>query len=91
MDLHTSASLYPAISETDLLRLPFPKIARRSATEQITSAVQSARAARQRASRILEAAQRAVELAIEQDEKAAIKCLESQTRLTSHAKYIHRQ
>jgi len=26
MDLHTSASLYPAISERDLLKLPIPKI-----------------------------------------------------------------
>ncbi|KZC17226.1 hypothetical protein RHOFW104R8_12250 [Rhodanobacter sp. FW104-R8] len=26
MDLHTSASLYPAIAEADLLALPFPRI-----------------------------------------------------------------
>lgn len=78
MDLHTSASLYPAISEADLLALPIPKIP--AATQQaIEQSALAARQARQRASQLLDAAKRAVEIAIEQDEKAAL------TYLKGHA------
>lgn len=71
MDLHTSASLYPAISETDLLALPIPKIP--AATQQaIEKSALAARQARQRATRLLDAAKRAVEIAIEKDEKSAL-------------------
>ncbi len=53
MDLHTSASLYPAISETDLLALPIPKIP--AATQQaIEKSALAARRARQRATQLLE-------------------------------------
>jgi type I restriction enzyme S subunit len=41
MDLHTSASLYPAISDRDLLALPFPEIAL-DTSNAIVSAVRSA-------------------------------------------------
>ena len=71
MDLHTSASLYPAISERDLLALPFPEIPA-AASEAIVAAVQSAHTARTRARALLAAAQRAVEIAIEQSESAAL-------------------
>lgn len=71
MDLHTSASLYPAISETDLLRLPFPGLAAADC-ERITQHVRDAHAARRHARELLTAAQRAVEIAIEQDEAAAL-------------------
>jgi hypothetical protein len=75
MDLHTSASLYPAISERDLLALPFPKISKPTC-DKIVSAVRSAHAARARARELLDRAKRAVGIAIEQDEKAGMKLLE---------------
>jgi len=74
MDLHTSASLYPAISEKDLLKLPIPKIAKEHEAA-IIEAVQSAHTARKEAQELLERAKRAVEIAIEQDEPSALKFL----------------
>lgn len=71
MDLHTSASLYPAISETDLLALPIPKIP--AATQRaIEKSALAARQARQRATQLLDTAKRAVEIAIEDSESAAL-------------------
>lgn len=69
MDLHTSASLYPAISERDLLKLPIPKIPDKDAAQIITH-IRQAHAARQEAQALLAKAKRAVEVAIE-DGKAA--------------------
>lgn len=74
MDLHTSASLYPAISEADLLALPFHPIAK-GAELEIVNAVQSAHAARRQAHALLEAAKHAVEIAIEQGEAEAVRFL----------------
>lgn len=71
MDLHTSASLYPAISEKDLLALPIPRIAE-STQEAIKAAVLASRQAKQRATQLLDAAKRAVEIAIEESEDAAL-------------------
>lgn len=75
MDLHTSASLYPAISEADLLALPFHPIDPASETV-IVQAVQSAHTARRKAHTLLEATKRAVEIAIEQSEVEALRYLE---------------
>ncbi len=77
MDLHTSASLYPAISERDLLALPFPKIGK-PACDKIVSAVRSAHTARARARELLDRAKRAVEIAIEQGKKAALEYLKNE-------------
>lgn len=74
MDLHTSASLYPAISERDLLKLPIPRIAEETAQPIITQ-VRQAHAARRRALDLLAAARRAVEMAIEIDEASAMEFL----------------
>lgn len=74
MDLHTSASLYPAISETDLLRLPFPNI-QPDTCNAIVQSVRSAHTARNRARTLLGTAKRAVEIAIEQNEAAALELL----------------
>jgi len=74
MDLHTSASLYPAISETDLLRLPFPKLSS-AACDAIVESVRSAHTARHRARSLLDRAKRTVEIAIEQDETSAMNFL----------------
>jgi type I restriction enzyme S subunit len=78
MDLHTSASLYPAISETDLLALPIPRIP--AATQQsIEKSALAARQARQRATQFLDAGKRAVEIAIEDSEAAALAYLKTRT------------
>ena len=79
MDLHTSASLYPAISDKDLLALPFPTIPAK-ASNTIVAAVRSAHTARQRAHELLAAAQRAVEIAIEDSETAALAYLKKQSK-----------
>jgi hypothetical protein len=77
MDLHTSASMYPAISEADLLALPIPKVS--AATQQaIEKSALAARHAKQRATQLLDAAKRAVEIAIEKDEKSALAYLAAQ-------------
>lgn len=76
MDLHTSATMYPAISEADLLALPIPAIDP-VAQQQVTQAVRQSIDARQQASRLLDAARRAVEIAIEDSEAAALAFLES--------------
>lgn len=76
MDLHTSASMYPAISEADLLALPIPEIP--AATQRaIEKSVLAARQAKQCATQLLDTAKRAVEIAIEQNEKSALVYLES--------------
>lgn len=80
MDLHTSASLYPAISEADLLALPVPRI---DATTQaaVAAAVRTAQASRLRAATLLGAAKRAVEIAIEDSERSALAWLADALRL----------
>lgn len=70
MNLQTSASMYPAISESALLQLPFPEI-ESAAAKKIADAVRTAHAARHRARQLLAAAQRAVEIAIEESDAAA--------------------
>lgn len=71
MDLHTSATMYPAISETDLLSLPIPAIDAKTQLA-IQQAVREAAASKQRASNLLEATKRAVEIAIEDSETTAL-------------------
>ena len=75
MDLQTSATMYPAIAEADLLALPSPAIAP-AVQAQVQSALRQAAQARQRAARLLDAAKRAVEIAIEDSETAALAHLE---------------
>jgi len=74
MDLHTSATMYPAISESDLLALPIPAISP-SVQAQVQDAVRQSAHARQRATHLLDAAKRAVEIAIEEGEPAALRYL----------------
>ena len=68
---------YPAISEKDLLSLPFcpPDAATETA---ICDAVTNARHSRNRSSALLDAAKRAAEIAIEDDEAAALRFLDEQ-------------
>lgn len=73
MDLLASASMYPAISEAEILGLPLPSVD--DATEKaVVAAVQEGRAAR--AHSLLDAAKRAVEIAIEDSEAAALAYLD---------------
>jgi hypothetical protein len=71
IDLHTSVTMYPAISESDLLALPIRAIAP-SVQAQVQDAVRQSAHARQRATRLLDAAKRAMEIAIEDSEAAAL-------------------
>jgi type I restriction enzyme, S subunit len=82
MDLHTSASLYPAISEQDLLTLPMPNPDAKTC-EAICTAVKSSQASRRQAKAFLEAAKRAVEIAIEDSETAALHYLDEILQDTS--------
>ncbi len=75
MDLHTSATMYPAISEADLLSLPIPAIDTKTQLA-IQQSVQEAAVSRQRASNLLETAKRAVEIAIEDSEATAMAYLQ---------------
>lgn len=75
MDLHTSASLYPAISEQDLLALPIPRISGK-VQNQIDALVGAARQAKQLSTRLLDTAKRTVEIAVEKNEKSAMAFLE---------------
>lgn len=77
MDLHTSASLYPAISERDLLKLPIPKIPEKAAA-QIVTQVRQAHTARQQAHALLAKAKHAVEVAIEEGDAKALALLKHQ-------------
>lgn len=77
MHLFATASMYPALSEADLLALPMPHV-----KEEVDSKVQQLvrESARQleHSERLLEAAKRAVEIAIEQDEAAALRFVAGQ-------------
>lgn len=76
MDLHTSATMYPAISESDLLRLPIPVISP-NVQEAIATAIQQAADSRNTATILLNAAKRAVEIAIEDSEADALEWLKA--------------
>lgn len=71
MDLHTSATMYPAISEADLLALPVPAIPP-SLQGKVQEAVRESHQSRQLAARLLDAARHMVEVAVEDSEAAAI-------------------
>ncbi|MBW4421082.1 MAG: hypothetical protein KME13_17905 [Myxacorys californica WJT36-NPBG1] len=75
MDLHTSASMYPAISEKNLLTLPFSPPDSNTETA-VCNAISNARIARRKADELLQTSKRAVEIAIEQSEAAAIQFLD---------------
>lgn len=74
MDLYTTASLYPAISVTNILRIPFAK-PKAEAVTSITQGVKTSFAARAKSSQLLELAKRAVELFIEEGEEAALQAV----------------
>jgi hypothetical protein len=63
LDLHTTASMYPAISTTDLLRIPF-RLPDAQARAKIVAKVSESFVARAESLRLLDKAKRAVEEAI---------------------------
>lgn len=71
LDLQTSATMYPAISEKDLLAIPIHKI-KPSIQTQIAELVQHSFKLKIESERLLEVAKSAVEVAIEQDEAAGM-------------------
>lgn len=75
LDLFASASMYPAITDADIFNLPLPKIPDEVA-EDVTRNVQEAKAAKTSAANMLETAKRAVEIAIEDGEPAAMAFLD---------------
>ncbi|MBN7759494.1 hypothetical protein JYP46_21960 [Nitratireductor aquimarinus] len=76
LDLYGSASMYPAITDAHIFGLPFPQIDAAVET-QIVANIRDARKAKAQAAQLLEAAKRAVEIAIEDGESAALDCLDS--------------
>ena len=78
LDLHTSASLYPAISEADLLALPFHPVDI-GAEAKIVKTVRAAHDARRKAHGLLELAKKIVEVAVEQGEEVAMQLLHDST------------
>jgi hypothetical protein len=76
LDLYASASMYPAVTEAHILGLPFPKIDEAVAT-QVVSNVREAREAKKQATKFVDAAKRAVEIAIEDGENASVAFLAS--------------
>ncbi|WP_439632696.1 hypothetical protein [Glycocaulis sp.] len=75
LDLFASASMYPAITDADIFNLPLPHIPD-AVADQVTQNVIAAKAAKARAASLLEAAKRAVEIAIEDGEPAAMAYLD---------------
>lgn len=71
LDLFATASMYPALSEGDLMALPVPLIAD-DADIAVTDAVRRSRHLLRASERLLDAAKQAIEIAIERDEVAAI-------------------
>lgn len=71
LDLYASASMYPAITDNDIFNLPLP-ILPDDVMDQVIANVRGARLAKARASSMLDAAKRAVEIAIEDSETAAM-------------------
>lgn len=71
MNLHTTASLYPAIAVPDILNIPFLPPSK-GMNDRIIASVQASHTARRQAKQLLEAAKRAVEIAIENSEAVAM-------------------
>ena len=68
-------SQHPRFSENDLLAIPLPE-AVLDASAEVTELVQQAFSAKGNARTLLEAAKRAVEIAVEEDEARALEWLE---------------
>lgn len=75
LDLYASASMYPAITDADIFDLPFPALPHEVA-QSVVKYVTDAKTAKKRAAELLNAAKRAVEIAIEDSEASALAFLD---------------
>jgi type I restriction enzyme, S subunit len=66
---------YPVIRDEDILNMPIPKISK-EIKETVTKQIQSSQNLKKQSEQLLETAKRAVVIAIEQDEEAAIRYIE---------------
>ncbi|MBS9395020.1 MAG: DNA methylase [Dolichospermum sp. LBC05a] len=80
LDLHTTASMYPAISTEDLLNIPIT-LPDESIRQQITKKVRESRQAREQSKQLLEIAKIGVEKAIETDEATATDWINQQLEI----------
>ena len=71
LDLHTTASMYPAISNEDLLKIPFSK-PNAEIRKNIVKAIQTAKLKRIQSKQLLHIAKTGVEKAIESSEAKAM-------------------
>lgn len=79
LDLHTTASMYPAISTDDLLKIPIT-LPEATIRQQIAEKVKSSRKAREQSKELLEIAKTGVERAIEQSEEEAIEWMNQELK-----------
>ena len=84
MHLFATASMYPALSETDLVALPVPAIDV-DAMKAVTLSVTKARTLLAKSEQLLETAKRAVEIAIEDTEAAALTFIAQQVEAADAA------
>ncbi len=70
--------MYPAISTEDLLHIPITLPSDEARTE-IVEKVQNSRKVKKESKRLLDIAKRGVEMAIEEDERAALLWMEKET------------
>jgi hypothetical protein len=77
LDLHTTASMYPAISTSDILRIPV-SLPDKKTRQAIAEKVRESFAARKRAQAMLNTARRAVEIAIDESEAGALRLLKEE-------------
>ena len=82
LDLHTTASMYPAISTEDLLNIPIT-LPKESTRQEIVQKVRESRKAREQSKQLLEIAKMGVERAIETDEATATNWIEEQLKMLS--------
>lgn len=76
LDLYASASMYPAITDAHIFSLPLPQIDA-SVEVKVVANICEAREAKAQAAQLLETAKRAVEIAIENGEPAAVAFLDA--------------
>jgi type I restriction enzyme M protein len=80
LDLHTTASMYPAISTEDLLNIPIT-LPKESTRQKITEKVRESRKAREQSKQLLEISKIGVERAIEADEATATAWINQQLKV----------
>ncbi len=79
LDLHTTASMYPAISTEDLLKIPIT-LPKESTRQKIREKVRESRKAREQSKQLLKIAKTGVERAIETDEATATAWINQQLK-----------